>query len=63
MGITTKEYHEGYQQGYKEAKEEFQNTMRKYQKIKEIYKNWSCGADSCDCMKDIEGVIENGKID
>lgn len=38
-------------------------TMRKYQKIEEIYKNWSYGADSCDCMKDIERVIENGKID
>lgn len=37
--------------------------LRKYQKIEEIYKNWSYGADSCDCMKDIERVIEDGKID
>ncbi len=36
------------------------DTMRKYQKIEEIYKNWSYGADSCDCMKDIERVVEDG---
>lgn len=34
--------------------------MHKYQKIEEIYKNWSYGADSCDCMKDIERVVEDG---
>ena len=33
------------------------NIMRKYQKIEEIYKNWFYGADSYDCMKDIERVI------
>lgn len=37
--------------------------MRKYQKIEEIYKNWSYGADSCDCMKDIEKVILDGNVD
>lgn len=37
--------------------------MRKYQKIEEIYKNWSYGADSCDCMKDIERVVEDGNDD
>jgi hypothetical protein len=35
------------------------NILCKYQKIEEIYKNWSYGADSCDCMKDIERVIED----
>ena len=39
------------------------DTMHKYEKIKEIYKNWSYGADSCDCMKDIERVIEDGNDD
>lgn len=36
------------------------NIIHKYQKIEEIYKNWSYGADSCDCMKDIERVVEDG---
>ena len=35
--------------------------MHKYQKVEEIYKNWSYGGDSCDCMKDIERVVEDGK--
>lgn len=66
MGITTKEYHEGYQQGYKEAKEEFQNTLCKYQKIQEIVKAWrevGLDYDSCDAMDNIERVIENGNDD
>ena len=41
MGIMTKEYHNGYQQGYKDAKEEFKNAMHKYQKIKEIVNGWN----------------------
>ncbi len=36
MGIMTKEYHNAYQQGYKDAKEEFKNTIRKYQSIEKI---------------------------
>lgn len=55
----------GYMEGWfhktdKEAFETAITTMRKYQKIEEIYKNWSYGADSCDCMKGIEKVILDG---
>ena len=28
MGIWSKEYHEGYQQGYKDAKEEYENRLK-----------------------------------
>lgn len=37
--------------------------MRKYQKVEEIYKTWSYGANSCDCMKDIERVVEDRNVD
>jgi hypothetical protein len=55
----------GYMEGWfhktdKEAFETAINIMNKYQKIDEIYKNWSYGEDSCDCMKDIERVILDG---
>lgn len=28
MGMTTKEYHEGYQQGYKDAKEDYETRLK-----------------------------------
>jgi hypothetical protein len=28
MGMTSKEYHEGYQQGYKDAKKEYENRLK-----------------------------------
>ena len=42
------------------------DTMRKYQKIVEIVKEWrevGLDYDSCDAMDNIERVIEDGKID
>ena len=64
MGMTSKEYHEGYQQGYKDAKEEFQNTMRKYQKIVQIMERTiDDGTSMYDTLQEIEEVIEDGNDD
>lgn len=45
------------------ANEMTMNILCEYKKIREIYKNWCYGADSYDCMKDIERVILNGDYD
>lgn len=41
-------------------------TMRKYEKIEEIVKEWrevGMDYDSCDAMDNIERVINNGNVD
>lgn len=59
MGIWSKEYHEGYQQSYEDAKEEFKNIMCKYQKIQEIVEHWACCGNAADSMIAISEVLED----
>lgn len=64
MERLTKEYHKGYQQGYADAREEFKNIMRKYQKIEQIFKN----IEECELVEDfaldeIREVVEDGNVD
>ncbi len=49
----------------KDARDVAIETMRKYQKIEEIVKEWrevGLEYDSCDAMMNIEKVVEDGEV-
>jgi hypothetical protein len=71
MGMTidkTIEFFNGlecYTPQAKDARDVAIETMRKYQKIEEIVKEWrevGLEYDSCDAMMNIEKVVEDGEV-